>query len=343
MGRAGTESITSQVAVSIAVLAFVPFLVSIGVLSALAPSGSATVVERALALLALALGALSICVLVAVPVARRIVKPLTAMTSTLAKASAVVASTRFDLERDDPREIVALKGALNALHRRVDDDARWRTLFTAMVAHDLKAPIVGSLRLLEHLESSDLPSSDRRAWMTTLVSEHRRMLEIVRDLVLMAKADADAVGARAREHVDLRDLVGPLLEAARSAGAVAIELSGSGAVSVDRVAAGRAIANLVENARRHARSRVEVTLFPGLVRIGDDGPGLPAGFEDLAVPFAGHAVLADSAAATGAERRGEAGLGIFIARRLVEGQGGRLAIESSGPEGTVILAYLPTS
>ena len=94
--------------------------------------------------------------------------------------------------------------------------------------------------------------------------------------------------------------------------------------------------NLLSNAARYANSNILIDVFPGLVRISDDGPGLGAPLDELSQPFNDQGVdIAGRRYAAGA-----GGLGLFIARRVMEAHGGRLVSEASGPRGTVLLAYL---
>ena len=65
-------------------------------------------------------------------------------------------------------------------------------------------------------------------------------------------------------------------------------------------------------------------------------PGLPAPLEQLAQPFNAQPVEIAGQHYTA----GTGGLGLFIARRIIEAHGGRLVTETTGPSGTVLLAYL---
>jgi signal transduction histidine kinase len=94
----------------------------------------------------------------------------------------------------------------------------------------------------------------------------------------------------------------------------------------------RALAPLVDNARRHARSRVaiEISAVDGLVRaaVRDDGPGLDS-------ERAEH-VFAPGVRRSGDGHRG-AGLGLPLARRLARSCGGDVTV-GEGPGGCFVLA-----
>ena len=100
-------------------------------------------------------------------------------------------------------------------------------------------------------------------------------------------------------------------------------------VLADRQQLGRAIANVVRNALAYApgttpvRVSVEVVEDSARVRVRDRGPGVPASERGLIFdPFA-RGMLADG-------RRGK-GLGLFIARRIVEAHGGAIGLRSVRP------------
>ncbi len=92
------------------------------------------------------------------------------------------------------------------------------------------------------------------------------------------------------------------------------------AVLASNEATKNALANLLDNARRHARDRitVEVATTPASVEISviDDGPGLPDGMSERVFE---RFVSMDG--------EGGSGLGLSIARGLIEAQGGRLTYE----------------
>ncbi|WP_379541820.1 sensor histidine kinase [Teichococcus cervicalis] len=104
-----------------------------------------------------------------------------------------------------------------------------------------------------------------------------------------------------------------------------------------RVAVKRAVTNLVANAARHGRDpwvEVEARADEVLVRVGDNGPGIP--LEDLprvTEPF----FRGDRTRAAG----GGSGLGLSTARAIVEAHNGGLTIESAAGRGTLVTVRLP--
>jgi signal transduction histidine kinase len=142
-----------------------------------------------------------------------------------------------------------------------------------------------------------------------------------------------------RDQLALTDLVQRVvqrLEPIRRERGVSIEVTGGGDAWADARELERALYNLLSNAVRYARQRIKVEIYPGMVRVHDDGPGLPRPLETLAQPFVGQDVRIDGRTYAG----GTGGLGLFIARRVLEAHGGRLVCEATGPRGTVLLAFM---
>jgi two-component system, OmpR family, sensor kinase len=95
--------------------------------------------------------------------------------------------------------------------------------------------------------------------------------------------------------------------------------------TLDEDGSREALANLLDNARRHARSRIEVAVAPTatelVLRVVDDGPGVPPGEEERI--FERFVSIDD---------RGGAGLGLPIARATARTQGGDLRVADGGFE-----------
>jgi len=114
-------------------------------------------------------------------------------------------------------------------------------------------------------------------------------------------------------------------------------------VDVDPTQVGRALRNVLANAAQHSphgakvRVAVEGTAGEAVVRVTDSGPGIAA--EDLSHVFE-RFYRADQARAAGEARSGS-GIGLTIARELLAANGGRIAVEHTGPDGTTFSIALP--
>jgi len=142
-------------------------------------------------------------------------------------------------------------------------------------------------------------------------------------------------------HVDLDDLV--LAEAARieDGGRLRADATGVSAAAVigDHSALGRAVRNLVDNAERHARTTITLTLAEvgGVARLGvaDDGPGVPADEQDRI--YERFARLDDARA----RDSGGTGLGLAITREIATAHGGSVRLEPSRDSGARFILELP--
>jgi signal transduction histidine kinase len=239
--------------------------------------------------------------------------------------------------RDD--ELGRLARTLDAMLDRVAAAVEQQRQFTGDASHELRTPIATIMAdatlSLERARSAD----DYRAAIGRIEAEAERMAGIVEGLLVLARSDARSVTERSVE-VDLR----ALLEA--SAERVASRASDRGvrvATRVDRpvVAAVRdngleqVFDNLLDNALRYAPAgtvvEVEATAGHGMARItvSDHGPGIAPG-ERTRVFERFH--RGDGARGPGA------GLGLAIARAIVEAHGGGInAVETPGGGATFVV------
>ncbi len=179
-----------------------------------------------------------------------------------------------------------------------------RFLLTA-IAHDLRTPLFtlrGSLEAIERGigdEHSLTRAQDKAAHLDRLVGDLFAFsrVEYARETQAGEPVDLSAIARRAAETVD--------------PGTLQLDVVTNGPVPLegDPIALQRVLTNLLDNALRHARSRVELRVTGPRVEVSDDGPGFAA--EDLPHVFE---PLYRGDKARGA---GGAGLGLAIARRLV--------------------------
>jgi signal transduction histidine kinase len=180
------------------------------------------------------------------------------------------------------------------------------------------------------------------------------MSSLIDDLFELAQIDAGNLVLRA-ERSSLSDLISDTLEGfSARAQARQLKLTGAVAAGVDPVwmapdKISRVLRNLVENALRYtpAGGQVELQARPGegktvLVTVRDTGAGIPAG--DLAHVFdrfyRGDAARTRGEAGDGPLGAG-AGLGLAIAKGVVEAHGGRIWAESAAGQGTAVTFELP--
>lgn len=226
-------------------------------------------------------------------------------------------------ERSTAAQLAASRAALErALEEAHLSEASTRR-FLDDAAHQLRTPITSIRASAETLQRSLTPAQ-REALLAAVVRESERAGRLMAGLLRMARLDhAPSLHPR---PTDLAALCRDEAEQAgldRSGVRVDVRTEGVGPIGpavVDADAVAEILANLVDNARRHARSRIGVVVARDeaevTIRVTDDGPGLPAGQSEHA--FERFVSL---------DARGGSGLGLSIARGLARAHGGDLTYD----------------
>lgn len=221
--------------------------------------------------------------------------------------------------------------------RPVEAAAARQRAFVADASHELQSPLA-SFRAqlevaLEHPDGTDWTRTARE-----LLADSDRMELLVRDLLFLARQE-EAVAEPAR-LVDLDDVVLEECTRLRLRARTVIDTSGVSAAPVRgrREDLSRLVRNLLDNAERHAASRVVVTTWtaPDGVRliVTDDGPGVPPQHREHV--FERFYRVDES---RGPETR-STGLGLAIVKAVAERHGGSVELTSWGP-GAQFAVHLP--
>jgi signal transduction histidine kinase len=250
-------------------------------------------------------------------------RPVAQMTASVEDWGAHDLDRRFDLgpARD---ELTGLAATLDVLLARIAGSRRHEQRFASEVAHELRTPLAG-LRLRAELAlRADGPGAD---------AERRDALSGVIEHAERADRAIDALLAVARQEIDPARGTVDLAAIARELDGVAVTaLANLPVAEGDPEIVRRALAPLVDNARRHARERVraELSSAGATVRLAirDDGPGLDG---DL-----GERAFEPGVRGPGEPEDGGAGLGLALARRLARSCGGDIVI-GPGPGGCFVL------
>jgi signal transduction histidine kinase len=240
-------------------------------------------------------------------------------------------------------EIARLAHTMNDMLDRLAGTAEQQRRFVADAAHELRSPLARIRAELE-VDLAHPGSADPAVTQASVAAEAARLEQLVDDLLLLARGDAGAADLRRAGPVDLDDVVERQAVARRPHGNRQIDTRGVAPVQVSghRPQLDRAVANLLDNAVRHARSRVVVTLEETagtvVLTVADDGPGIPADAGELV--FERFARLDDARSVND----GGAGLGLAIARTIAEQHGGSLTVDGAGvPGGRFVLTLPPVS
>jgi signal transduction histidine kinase len=234
-------------------------------------------------------------------------------------------------------EIQRLAITLNhMLDRLAVSRARQRS-FIADAAHELRSPLA-SIRIQIEVAQK---LGDWAAVSDDVITDLDRLSRLVDDLLLLARADASDARRSAVGPVELRTLLQSL---AKRYETVIVEPGESLWTEGDPDALLRIVLNLVDNAVRHAHSRVTLAVVPEgatevLVTVTDDGEGIPAPLRERV--FDRFARLDDGRA----RDAGGSGLGLAIVRELTRRHGGtvRLIDARPGVRAEVRLPRLPDS
>ena len=272
--------------------------------------------------------------------ASRLSRPLRRMAGTAAEVTAGDLSQRIG-STGPQDEVRVLADAFDRMLDRLENAFARQRGFVADASHELRTPLTvirGQLEVLAR--QADVTPEDVRHVEEVVRTEVVRMERLVEDLLLLARADE---GELVRPSpLDVAPFVTELFDA--------LTLTAERTFELGEVPAGTLLADedrIAQVVRNLARNAVEHTGPDGLVRLTvrargrdrlefaleDDGPGIPPDQRDRVFD---RFHRTDSARA---RRTGGAGLGLAIARAIVEAHGGAISAGSS-PEGGARVAFV---
>lgn len=238
----------------------------------------------------------------------------------------------------------AANAAEQEASRQLQATLRAKTDFIADASHELRTPLTlirGNAELGLHSEDPD----EQRQLLTEIQTESTRMNHLVNDLLFLARSDAGSPPIELEylpAQLLARRLLTPVEAYARSQNIpLASSIDCSGELEVDPERMQQAVMILVDNACRFTPEGESIGLEIGTadrsltIAVQDHGPGIP---EDE------QALIFDrfyQAPQTQARKRGGAGLGLAIARSIVEAHHGQIALTSTPATGTRVTITLP--
>lgn len=235
----------------------------------------------------------------------------------------------------------ALEGMTDTLSQRMDAIER----FAADVAHEIRNPLTSIRSAVETLELVKDPKARERL-MGILKQDVSRLDRLIGDISNASRLDAEL----SREHprrIDLGRLLGDIVavyDASRKTGEATVRLvvpAEPVTVSGREGPLGQVFRNLVDNARSFSSPGGEVLVSleaikgEAVLRVEDDGPGIPP--ENLETVFERFYTSRPKGQAFG----GNSGLGLSIARQIVEAHGGRIGAENRPEGGARFTVLLP--
>jgi PAS domain S-box-containing protein len=221
--------------------------------------------------------------------------------------------------------------------------------FVAAVSHELRTPLTSIYGFAETLLRQDAPFGDeeRRIFLGYIASESERLTEIVDQLLNVARLDAGDLQVELG-RIDVGSVVSEVVETAEAGGTnghpFEIDLPDEPlAAEADPEKVRQVFTILVENALRYSPEGGKVTVGARRnadrveVRVVDEGTGIPAAEREWIFRkfYRAESAARDGAAGTG--------LGLFIAKELVNAMGGRIWVDSAEGQGSSFAFELPVA
>ncbi|NYF16911.1 signal transduction histidine kinase [Microbacterium sp. AK009] len=247
------------------------------------------------------------------------------------------------------RELADSDARLRQAREEVERQETARSDLVVRIAHDLRVPLAGIRAQAEALQDGLAPDPDR--YLDQIAAQVDRVNRLVDDLFAISRIDAGTLALRLQPTSlgDLASDVAADLRAVADAAEIdlSVEVDADATIDADPLQLGRAIANLVANALQHAPDgghvRVRVTVDDEWARVivVDDGPGIPDADRDRLFDAGWRGTAARSPHAL--DVGGGAGLGLAIARGVVQAHGGHVDLEDTGGGGAEFVIALPVA
>jgi heavy metal sensor kinase len=277
--------------------------------------------------------------------ARKSLAPIAVMNQQTQRISAESLAARLDVA--NPRdEVGQLALTINALLARLDAAFQEQRRFVADASHELRTPLAILRGETEVALQQERRTADYKESLALIKDEAERLSRIVENLFLLARQPVDAV-SMTRETVRLDQLV---TDCARAASVLAVQKGlrlqlqdhlPAITVTGDDEMLKRMLLNLLDNAVKYTPEGGAISIDLGSpdgharIVVTDTGIGIPA--EDQPRIF-DRFFRVDKARS---RALGGAGLGLSIARWIVEGHGGILSVESAPGQGSSFRVDLP--
>jgi len=269
-------------------------------------------------------------------------RPLIALTDGAKRLEAGERGVRLKLPRGRD-ELRSLTEAFNNLATSLERQEAWRKGLVADIAHDLRTPLAVLRSEIEAMQDGvSRPDPDG---LERLHSQVMLLSKLVEDLRTLSLAESGGMPLKKENialGVFLHDVVEMFKPRFSEAGIEIVLQPVSGVKAMlDPKQMQRVLNNLLDNAVRYAKGPVEVGADydqgAARIRVRDHGPGIPP--EALERVF--ERFYKADASRTRKQDFGGSGLGLSIARAIVEAHGGRLEVANHPEGGAIFTVYLP--
>jgi signal transduction histidine kinase len=239
-----------------------------------------------------------------------------------------------------PREMRSLAHAFNSMAARIQANESQRKQLLADVTHELRTPLTIMQGNVEAILDGVHPADN--AHIAPILEETKVLARLIDDLRTLSLAEAGALALH-RESIEVgsiaREIVTAFSDQARR-GAITLRSSAEGPTTIDAdpVRVREVFVNLVTNALRYTPSGGSVD-----IDVRGTGTGVEATVRDTGTGIAPDAVGGIFDRFSRSTDSAGAGLGLAIAKGLVEAHGGTIRAESAPGQGTKIVFSLPAS
>jgi len=247
---------------------------------------------------------------------------------------------------DDTKKVTGIIAVIQDIteHVRLDN---MRKEFVADVSHELKTPITSIMGYAETLAGEEYDKDTQTKFLNVIIAEAQRMTRLVTDLLTLSRYDNNRI-KKEKTEFDLGELVKKCQEK------LAIEIekkqhkvecfvtANVPPVYADKYGIERVILNILMNSIKYTKEQGEIKIYVGFVyndayiKVIDNGIGIPE--KDLQRIFE-RFYRVDKARS---RELGGSGLGLSIAKEILEKNQGEIDIKSEPGKGTEVIIKIPT-
>jgi signal transduction histidine kinase len=265
----------------------------------------------------------------------RALRPVRTMTDHATQWSAIASEERFGSVAR-PTELAQLGGSLDSLLDRIRALLRHEQQLTRELSHELRNPLARIIAELDWWQARPRSAADTRATHAAIADAAQSMRTICDTLLDDARDSASTAPGTA----DVLPVLRRLADRADTTEKVEVVVTGRDAglsAGVPDALLERIVSPLLDNALRHAHTRVEITAQARsggvYVDVTDDGPGVPPSFTAQ--------LFQPGRRADPGDGHGGAGLGLPLARRLARSAGGEVHHDERHTSGARFVVSLP--
>jgi len=247
---------------------------------------------------------------------------------------------RYVSVRTDITSLKELQAQLVVAKGEAEAASQAKSVFLAHMSHELKTPLNGILGFAQILqqETAPAPTADQREMLEAMERSGRHLLELINDLVDLAKIETGHLGLQ-METVSMPALIRDclaLIRALATRRGISVQViveDESLAVHADRIRVKQVLLNLLSNAVKYNTDKGTLTVTCGRrnarvhCAVRDTGPGIPRPLQaELFLPFSRLRQSAGPVEGTG--------IGLSLSKSLIERMDGRIGVISDEGRGS---------